>query len=561
MSALGDYVHLRKYNYNKYGLLRKSGRGEDNATGQVLSQQTNYWRTRFFEMRAKFDMKASAPDPVEEELNRQMKSLSDFMKELERQNSNDPTSQKAMILQEVLGKDWKKMLDLIRIDFSSGKVSLANELTSVSDFLGGNDIKTLKKLSSNQLKIFLTDNTSISHNNGFANLKEFLQQALNHCQEYFTAAKEIAKGQQKTTKMKKEFNQIEKLLNIAQNQIDTNDFIAQVKGSGNYKYIDLSVEGKVVANKLTDALRILGTPDLAKIKGDLMEYIYYHFISQGTNIAVKAACDSIGNAVTKGNITYTVNKDISKYLEKMAKSSKTKIKVVDNHIIGQDQITEASVSYDVSSERKADVRVNVTVKENGQNLIKNTGISIKNYMANNIGLVSESPLINFLLGGEYDINEVNHLLNIFAASDVGGDDSFLASAVRESRLMAGSALQLSILYSALSGANVGKEDSNMAEYILLNRPNEGGAPFIVSIVKVVSRIVANYNANIRFKIEGGKTQDLTTLSLINDKVIGDNTIDAANQRIAKLILQLHQLKVSASIPMTSIVDAYNTWHT
>ena len=572
MSALGDYVHLRKYNYERYGIL-KSKNGSQIEEGNTFNSQYAYWNMRVNKTKELFERFSAVPDPVEEQLNKEMSGLTEFMKALQEGKTAEDKRIKTEILNKVL-KDT--CAEMVNINFATGMVSSAGDFASLQGFLTGSSTAMIKKMANNQMRVQIKDEQVIKQ--GYFNVKKYLSEILDDCNKFY----KILAGEDGKSKkgrlpkesikaMRKRYASIEKLLNSVKEDIKKVENQLEIKGNTeNFKYIDLMyTNARWVANDLMKIINELKVPNLSSIKGSLMEYLLLYYAEHGTKVAgneviklLETACKQIGTKTTSGHIgELTVEPNVAAALKNF-RNKKTGLKLDATYDEGnRDIITGGTLEYNYDSERKADVRVNVTV-ESTREEIKDIGISVKNYLANDIGLVSGSPLYTFLLGGEYTIDEVNHLLNIqssFYSSNDKEDDSnedkrFTIGMDQHLKEITTESIKLSILYSALTGDLVGKGADNKADYILLNRPDKGGAPMIVSANRLIANIIKNYNTHIRFEIANGAKNN--SFTLLNDRVPavdGDNWT-AAGKRIANLITQLHQIKVSASIPKAAITS-------
>ncbi len=571
MSALGDYVHLRKYNYERYGIL-KPKKGSQIEDGNTFNTQYTYWNMRVNKTKELFERFSAVPDPIEEQLNKEMSGLTEFMKGLQEEKTAEDKRIKKEILEKVL-KDT--CAEMVNINFATGMVSGAGDFVALQGFLTGSSTSTLKKIAENQLRMQIKDEQIIEQ--GYFNAKNYLSEILKDCRKFYDIlAGKDGKGtkgrlpKESIKEMRKRFASVKKSLDYVQKNIENVESQLEIKGDKeNFKYVDLMyTNARGVAKFLMKAINELKIPSLSTIKGSLMEYLLLYYVEHGAKVAgnevvkhLELASKQIGTKTTAGHIEgLTLDPNVAAALKNFH-NKKTGLKLNTSYDTGnKDVITGGTLEYNYKSERKADVRVNVNVESTGEK-IEDIGISVKNYLANDIGLVSGSPLYTFLLGGEYTIDEVNHLLNILSSfyssndkDDSNGDKSFTVGMDQHLKEVATESIKLSILYSALTGDLVGKGIENKADYILLNRPDKSGVPMVVGTNRLIANIIKNYNTRIRFEIANGTKGN--SFTLLNDRVPavnGDNW-SAAGKRIANLIVQLHQIKVSASIPKAAITS-------
>ena len=585
MSALGDYIHLRKYNYNKYGLKKISVHDEkEGEKGLVIDKQAQYWQDKMFEIRQRFSLEASKPDPIEQILQADMAGLQDYMKMLEEMENEEgnTTTEKGKILQETLGNTWKDLLKTISVSMATGQVSLGGISgdSSVNNFLLSNDRETIKRLATNVQRMYLGSSNGSRipiDENGYAKVKDFLQQSVNNCQEFLDIITQIAITKRQITKLKSTFKKIQTKIDHAQKVLNEQltkkeqwDYVIdkplfQVKYGTGGSYISLNKNGTygLVAKELAEALSALKVPDIAKIKGDLFENLAMSYYKQGRQIAlgevkgsIELACQKNGSTQTETSIKASFDPALETYLQTRDENGKKFLDV--SNITsgkGQDKVTEAIMEYKTSSQRKADVRLTVMVEENNEMRIKNIGLSLKNYnkSTRDIHLVNDSSLYTFLLGGlnqdrGFKMDEINHLLNIFA-NDYNLNNNSYSSHLASARAAAGTTLEFSILYAALTGKNVGKGEENYADYMLLNISNDS-QPIIVNVNKIIYKAILNFGKGVRINANG---KALKNLILNNAKVPVES--GGANKRIAEILNQLHQIKISASVPMTTAISA------
>lgn len=568
MSALGSYIHLKKYNYNRYGLLPKWYQHSDSVFNNVIEQQDAYWNNKVVRTRELFATYSAVIDPVEEALQNQMygnekePGLIEFMEELNKAEVNANGTEIEKIKSKILNSLMEEaMQSVFNIDWSTGLVSLNSNNDALKSIVNGNAKDIIKRMGKNDLRMFLTENTQkeLKVENGYVNIKKFLEESLDGCKTFLDLLNSRNDGTL-SRKQLKELNQINKevlkILKLAQNQIDLlEDEGLPVKGTGKYQYVSLTYSSaKTAANLLHQAITVLGVPNLSTIKGALMEQIYYYFIEHSAKLGIKVVADKLGALETKGHMKVNLDPQVAAFMDEML-DKKSGIKIDKKYDSARpDKITSATLEYDYKSQRKADIRIKVKVQEGKTKVTKDAGVSIKNYQANSISLVSKSPLLVFLLGGMFRMDEINHLLNIFATVDYeDAEEAELATSIEKLRNVAMTSLKLSILYSAISGEGVGKKSNNIAEYIMLNRPDKGGKPFIVNINKIVSKVITEYNSKIQFTTNSDKDG---ILYLLNAKVENTDGIQkAAKQRIANILMQLHQIKVSVHIPKAAVVAA------
>lgn len=586
MSALGDYVHLRKYNYNYYGIKNQSTTEEIGNKGRVIGKQMQHWQDKMMEIRQIFTVMSEIPDPIEQMLQADMAGLQEYMlmlEEMEVKEGNNKT-EKGKILEKTMGKLWEDLLKTIDVSMATGQISLGGISgdSSVNNFLLSDDRTTIKRLAENVQRMYLgSPNGSRIEvdENGYAKVKDFLQQSINNCQEFLNAITQIAITKKQVTKLKSTFNKIQTKITHAQKVLNEQltkkeqwEYVIdkplfQVKYGASGSYISLNKNGtySLVAKELAEALSVLKVPDLAKMKGDLFENLAISYYGQAKHIAlrevkgtIELACNKNGSEHTGASIKANFNPALEAYLQTKDENGKKFLNISKiNSNNGQDRVVEAVMEYNTSSQRKADVRLKVTIEENNRKKLKNAGLSLKNYnkSTSNIHLVSDSSLYTFLLGGvgtnnlvSFSMDEVNHLLNIFAADYETSQNSY-SMHLATARTMAGTALEFAVLYAALTGKNVGKGEENYADYMLLNI-SDNSAPMVVNVNKIIYKSINNFGKGVRVDANGKALKDII---FNNDKV--PLNAGGASKRVADIINQLHQIKISASISMATVISA------
>lgn len=550
MSAIGDYVHLTKSNYDKYGIQR----GDKSITNNhVISQQASVWSQLHAQQKQYFANMWQKKDPVEEQLKQEMRSYRDFLEGIEQGLNEDYTKEKGNLLREILGDMYEELKDHIRINFATGEVTslgggsnitLADPITSsvMHNLASASDTK------GTQMK----DAISLKNKYG-VKMKSFFNNSIKKAEAYFNKMYSSGKvsnadaKQQSFIKLKEEINKMIESM--------PQDYYKFKTGQGyNKQTIQSDAEVRAVANKMVELYNLLKVPTLSNIRGKVGEYCLQHFAKQGAGIGISAASDAIGDALTAGGFTNVKFFGPSEQeLRKLLQENSVHNLKVENGSFG-DIVTNATLSYSSQSQRKADVRLNVTAQENGQDIRHpNFGISVKNYTSNTLHLVGGSPLLNFLING-LSIDQINHYLNLFAEVTQSGDSVFLSS-LTSAKTVASNAIRLMILYAAASGRLVGKTDDNIADYLLLTTPDKKNElPFVVNIGKLIGYI-ADQDIKYNVATNSSLSEDLSTISFPNKIIQGDNPMDAAGKRIAHMILALHQTKIYVAIPRQSIMTA------
>lgn len=539
MSALGDYVHLTKSKYDKYGI-NQSGSEQSG----IISQQVSIWQEMHNQQKTMFMNFTTIKDPIEEKLQSQMKNYKAFLEGLETKPSMK--SQKEAILREVLGDYYETLVKSLRIDLSTGLVQGGS--TGTSSLLESDVTDFITRLSKNKERVSVKNiaRSGISS----INLKhQIVDNWIPECQRYFNSLKgkmTAAEALQKQTEFQKFQEQLQSTINNMKNRYElTKDM-----------FLPIDNNLREAATQLVGLLKILKVPSLNSIRGKIEEVCLKNFYQQGKVLGVTTAVDTIGSALSSGGYNVEFYAPAAKELQSMIKSSKTGISS-SYQVEGEDNF-KGMLSYNYQSQRKADIILQIDAQDEDEQFT-NVGVSVKNYMSQNLGLVSDSALLTFLMGAyggkSLSMDQINHFLNIFAEISESKDNDFNMQDLKKAKENASNALKLMILYAAASGANVGKGADNVADYILLNVPNprdkEQQITF-VSIKKLIGYIVKN---NIAYNVNYNVSKDLSTLSFPNKRINGATPDEGAGKRIANLIMKVHQTKISVAIPKSSIMEA------
>lgn len=247
-------------------------------------------------------------------------------------------------------------------------------------------------------------------------------------------------------------------------------------------------------------------PAVALQKGTFFE----HLIAQAPKVAQNEAMNAIGEVI--GDVTESVA------FNKEAFASQFLTQQVD------EVLSKTSVS-------QGKIDVSLTWKE------KNLGISAKNYNLDRyyVHVLSGSSLLYMLQ--DLDSDFVNHFLNLYAAhgkregqKNVGIDNVQLA-AMKSSILPE---IKLILLYKGLTGDTNGRSSANL---FIINDSSKGKVK-VLDMYKIISKVEAQ-------AIKGIKLNDKT----LNEKIKFRNDWDLGSpqQRISKLLLDVHARKVSVAI--------------
>lgn len=527
MSALGDYVHLTKTNYDKYGINRPD---DPKAKGGVIAKQIQGWKNvhDHFAKSIAYNPK----DIVEQQLKEQIVDYKIFLKQL----AEDPKmeTQKGIVLQEILGDYYEFLKNSIQINLATGAVNSTGGKQTV---LGNTDADFIRRMAYNKQEVRLGKNV-----NNIQDIITMIEGWRTTCNEYFTFLNK-KEGKLKDIDIKKaniEYGILKGRITNAIKQLQTETL--QVTRQG-VNQVVITKGMRNAAKALVQMLEMLKVPSLNSIKGKVGEICYKSFIKQAQGIAVKLATETTGEAITKGgfkNVEFYAPA-AEHFLEELKLNSRTNLSVEQE--IGKDKVTKCTLSYSSSSQRKADVVLSVDIQGGKNSFQGNVGVSIKNYTMDDLHLVSGSPLLLFLVNN-LSVDNINHYLNLFAESE----DT--VANLKEAKTMAATAVKVMILYAAASGANVGKGAENIADYLLLNVPNaknEEDQITIVNIKKLVKQLAKEGKYSVTTD-----NKDLANISFPNVK---DPSDISGGKRIAKLIMSLHQAKIYVTIPRQAIIAA------
>lgn len=570
MSAIGDYVHLRKSNYNKYGI-----EYHNDKPRSVIQEQIGVWTRRRDNIQKQFAHKVSLNDPLEKQLNDNMNKVYSYMYGL--QNDPDMTKEKEAILQEILGANWAAIVKQIQIDFQSGKVS-ANKNVSLIN----NDTKEFFSRIAENAKTASIPEDLIDSETQSLNLRELILKIKKACQDYNAGIKS-AMGKEYVAKHSKYFKELTKLFGDVQRlsnklkseykildsptELGVSGAAAQKKG----KWIEVDPMISRTCAKVLELIKKLRIPSLNTIRGDLMEVILARAVEQGTinGLTVVNEALSKGKLQTDGIVSREFNSNIEQYLAQMLgkKTFKNEFKI--KHQVGKDDVQQAILEYHYTSQKKADGIFRMVVGEDPNLVDRNlVGISVKNYSYYKFGLVSGQPLMTFLFGGNLSNDAINHFLNIEAAASHSKRetaDLALASQVQNLRAITNVAIGMMILYSAATGQGVGKSSVERADYLVFNDSNDSTAPpKAISINRLINNLLTKYDKGIYVNVgsENGPNimQDASALLLDNnmENASAGPSQEAAYKRIAKVVSQLHQIKIYASVYKAAVDDNLTT---
>ena len=585
MSALGEYIHLRKYNYNLYGLQRANNTSKESNN---LIEQTAIWMHRLNKIKIQFNEVANKDDQILDYLNGDTIKLKQFMQDLQDAKTENYQQLKEEILKDTLKDEYNRLQNAIQINWATGAVSTAfteNEDTSI---FTSDTLNLFKRIGQNERQVwFGKDEYEIG-----SKIVQTLNQAIQECKTYFNEVfnkkeffpkGQVTKYRQIAKDIGKELKMAESLVQSAQGK--TYDLV-KAKIDPNRKttdktktfYLNTDFDLKYSAQHLVNIIEAMKVPNLSNIRGSLMEHLYYKFIEQGGSLAFSLTSKALGELETQGIIqSFKLSPDAAKFLKSEGSEKQkyhlTITKTKDSN--DKDKIIDAELGYNWMSQRKADVRVALNVESTNTGL-SDIGISIKNYTSSQIHLVSGASLLTFLFGDDsLRVDDVNHFLNILSESY--GDTKAPENAKDKAKAQALSNIEaplniarksvlnytkLMILYKAATGKGLGKDASNNAEYILLNQPNKGDTPIFVSIAKLVNRMSGQIN-KITVRLAGGKNSGSGKIEnyRFNNKYVSapGNDIRAKEtaiaQRLASVVGQLHQTKVSVAIAASQMRGA------
>ena len=533
MSAIGDYVHLTKKNYDKYGNLRD---GNSKLSGNVINSMIAQWETIHENFMSKMQL-TNQDDTIARELKKQIGDYKQFLNDLA--ENPDYNTQKQAVLQEILGEYYNFLKNSIQINLATGAVASKGSKQSVLD---NTDTDFLQRMATNQQGIRLGNR--VEGNIDMNKIINMINNWRTICNDYFKFLND-KKGQLKDNDIKRNLNRyyglqgdITKAIKMMQQET------LEITKGGTLQEVKITDGMRRAAKDLVRMLEILKVPSLNSIKGKVGEICYKAFVNQATGTAVSLATQTIGNAVTKGgfeNVEFYAPA-AEHLLAELKTSSRTNLTVQQE--IGKDKVVKATLSYSASSQRKADVILAVDIQGGGNPFAGNVGVSIKNYTMEDLHLVSGSPLLLFLVNN-LNNDQITHYLNLFAKSE---DDSI--TGLDNARKIAATAIKTMILYAAASGANVGKGEENIADYLLLNAPNVKNPEdqiTIVNIKRLIQQLVKKGVGSVT-----ADTVDLEKYFFPNQKDPSDIT---GGKRIAKIIAKLHQAKIYVTIPRGEIMSA------
>lgn len=562
MSALGDYVHLTAKNYQKYGITKKEP--NNNFVNWQNEHQT-------LQMKIQNDQRS---DAQELQIMQKLQHIQDTMWALQDTKDND----EAQLIQEIIKNEFfsknsfDKYKEIIQsFNFGSGALEISAAGGKLRNGLNSKAMERMAKVGETFSRRLKSDSTFLKYQDEFD--MRTLQSIINSIQD---AVKILSNELDKNTisainsALIQAQDAKDKLLKINANvRIKTGEqWMRSNKGKntgvsllGNNRTTRFVLKSDYLelmqAFQKLIALVSIPTSQITSMGGFFVESTIEAIATQGTQLSAKEATNHLKKAGNNGqsqsdiNFKFDIPPEVSKALSQLVVKTETKKgnQATSNY---SDFIKDGKFSYNSSSYQKADVTLEMDFESNDDIRKGNmVGLSLKSSsLKSDIHIVSSSPLMSFIFGWLQEVDKINHLINTLAIHE---DDSQVN--LESSRKSLRNALALSIIYSGLTGQNVGKT-SGFAEYlVIVKRVNNRDNMYVINMSKFI-RSLNQEALNSFITLSDGQTIDNLLFSQHSvDMNEGPSEISAA-KRIASLIARMHQIKVSASIKPGYITTNY-----
>ena len=554
-SALGNYVHLTATHYNKYGITENKDQGKS-----VISSQATVWEGKLNALRQKISkQKTNAKDRA---VQKKVEEYESIMWALQDGSYEDSEAVKNLAMQIFFSKNgYNVYKDNIQFHFGQGRVQidgLNKDVLSVASAQQNSFLNNARELMKKgfEKKSNKTGYVElINAQRDFAN-PTFYRNILNTAKEIADKLPNTKTGDQILELLgpaEAAFNQI--LLIDDKMPVIQGDSMQIAKLPKNLTYISYAQYQELFKN-FNNLLSCLSVPanSMATMSGffleSIIEAITMHSVGAAGMTAIDGMKRAAGQSTTSTNLTFKADPDVLAAYQKMMKETKKNQKGSSDNVYS-DMIKNGEFKYKSSSFQKADATINVEFEKNHQLVSEVAGLSLKSSggLKSDIHLVSQSPLLVFILGWATHEYEANHLLNILAEHNEPNDTDAIQLNPVQDTIRTG--LQLSILYSALTGQNVGKEEG-FAEYLIVaNRFGSKENLYAVNMRQLMTDLANNLDSGNFIKLSDGS--NIANFLLPNKKVTSEatNKLNAA-QRVAKMLVTLRTIKVSAAMPASYV---------
>lgn len=547
MSAIGEYVHLTAENYIKYGVRRKSQGNKTAAAVDMMNMKRNQIRQKVAQRVKRGNIEGAKK--LEDKLN-------NFLDYIDRVDDNDLSGQNKMIIQDTI-------IEMLQKQFGEtlGKINMAQanvEATVQSGKIGA--IKSPYHYSSRG------DSYQKTVVERIKKLKDSIKKVQTELGQL--PAKKDGTGGRTAEQIAKDLDYIESLLKNTKKQITDK----LTKDSNIVKGMSLSGDEKNLIADINELITIYANVQpVADQKGMLFEMLTslvpYQFLQIGQKYseeAFKQGIQEAKKALAKnqlGKNLATVRYGIEFFQSGMFEKGATGPKD-DAATIQLKNILE-KVS---TSEQKIDVAIEV---EGTDPEMQGMTISAKDYALGEtwnkgrISVSTQNSLLHFLQD-ENDNDFVNHWLNVVAGHEKDGHKSAPYQAkINAMRPQYNNAIKYIVLYKALTGDAYGRGGPNaIPEFLVINNNKAGVGQQHVKIIPLqdlLFKALENFDKNNRrqgFFVELSPNLFNGNTFLENDRVPetkeNKEYVRWGTTRIAKLLVNLHQVKIHAGVNVSLV---------
>lgn len=549
-SALSRYVHLTAQGYKDYGIYPSDGKpkGNQEEIGETIFKNHIENKEKYEHIKNK---------GMREDLKKKIYYLFGGADDEKNPTLKENYQNYVKIIQDYIENQLRNRLEdreSININWQTGDIGLIREKQSKWTMKEAVEIKKNLKIDESKYTILTKSLTERLDN---------LEQIRNQLSPNDTIT------QDEVNKMQSRINNVLTKLRTIKNN-STEEIIKNYFGKGEEKKITVREEDredfKTLVKEMNSILsEIRGNAAVAmSLKGDLFEYAI-------------ALSQLVTVVKTEG--------DLKKILNDFEKSSNQEIKNIANvlggvrssvAIGGKDKDIFKNINWEslnlkqnwvydkdlkviksiLPSQEKVDVEIFV---ENNPVKISAKNVNFKG----KIHIVSGTSLLSILQLEEDDF--MYHYLNTVAEHN----DDNIDNSLNNERKLAGLAMSLNILEKALMGGNLAVNSKNelftreKAELFIVKDNKKTGIDsiYVLNITDILNKIqdmmineISNtgtqqkskkyFNISYEGDLVDEESHSFQTLRLVNTK---ENNPDGARKRVEKMIMQLHQLKISASL--------------
>ena len=503
-SAIGWYVHYNAKNYIDYGTHPKKD-------GKKLSMDlTSYWSQIQDNIKTKIitrNFHATEISLIESKLNayRKMITLNDS-KEMKKVRDK---------IIELMQSQFTQINDSTKLDFARGDIfnlSLSAVNKNIQD-LSATKSEIKKKFSGKQVTYLNTVT------------KEFIKAF-----EYIQTINSVDEQKDILRKINRIDQAFQNII-IAQDQYLREQHL---KGIHVSKTLVTKEKADQAIRLIRQAIGLQDTESLSKAKGTFEEYIETAAALAAKGYSADAIVKYLDSTYkAKGGAHHTRGTIASSDLVEIGQKAASALK--NNDLIYQNSQGKYQYKTTYHSEQKMDVSFEYAFNEQ----LKTIGLNIKNYnlyTSKSLALVTKSPLSTFLFNiGDVDIT--NHFLNILATHPQ------YPSAFKKSREIAQKALGYYLLWAALTGRGVGK-DEGFADVFVVNNNKDKNGVRVFDINLLIQ--------NVMEKSPQSLILEPSEFKLKNTFVKGNNIGASIQSRLTNLIASTHAQKISVSLAPSAL---------